>query len=124
GHRAPAPRRCAARLAGRYRGIRVESDRLYIDEGSILTSAGSAAGIDLCLHIVRRDYGAGIANSVARRLVMPPHRDGGQAQFVPDPIRRDASAGLAPVLVWVQNHLARPLRVEELAKMAARSPRP
>src|SRR5579871_5777330 len=123
GKRATTHWRYAARLASRYPGIRVESDRLYVDEGSILTSAGSAAGIDLCLHIVRRDYGAGIANSVARRLVMPPHRDGGQAQFVSDPIRRDGSAGLAPVLVWAQDHLARPLRVEELAKKAAMSPR-
>ena len=123
GKRATTHWRYAARLASRYPGIRAESDRLYIDEGSILTSAGSAAGIDPCLHIVRRDYGAGIANSVARRLVMPPHRDGGQAQFVSDPIGRDASAGLAPVLVWAQNHLARPLRVEELAKRAAMSPR-
>jgi AraC family transcriptional regulator, transcriptional activator FtrA len=123
GKRATTHWRYAAHLASRYPDIRVESDRLYIDEGSILTSAGSAAGIDLCLHIVRRDYGAGIANSVARRLVMPPHRDGGQAQFVSDPVQRDASAGLAPVLVWAQNHLARPLRVEELAKRAAMSPR-
>src|SRR5215469_12713423 len=123
GKRATTHWRYAERLAARYPRIRVEADRLYVDEDSILTSAGSAAGIDLCLHIVRRDYGAGIANSVARRLVMPPHRDGGQAQFVTDPIRRDASAGLAPVLVWAQNHLARPLRVEELAKRAAMSPR-
>lgn len=123
GKRATTHWRYAARLASRYPGIRVESDRLYIDEGNILTSAGSAAGIDLCLHIVRRDYGAAIANSVACRLVMPPHRDGGQAQFVSDPIRSDTSAGLAPVLVWAQNHLARPLRVEELAKKAAMSPR-
>ena len=123
GKRATTHWRYAARLACSYPAIRVESDRLYIDEGSILTSAGSAAGIDLCLHIVRRDYGAAIANAVARRMVMPPHRDGGQAQFVPDPIRRDPSAGLAPVLLWAQNHLARPLRVQELAKRAAMSPR-
>lgn len=123
GKRATTHWRYAADLASRYPRIRVESDGLYIDEGSILTSAGSAAGIDLCLHIVRRDYGAEVANSVARRLVMPPHRDGGQAQFVPDPIRRDPSAGLAPVLVWAQSRLARPLRVEELAKRAAMSPR-
>src|SRR5579862_383987 len=123
GKRATTHWRYADRLAARYPRIQVDVDRLYVDEGSILTSAGSAAGIDLCLHIVRRDYGAEVANSVARRLVMPPHRDGGQAQFVPDPIRRDASTGLAPVLVWAQNHLARPLRVEELAKRAAMSPR-
>ena len=123
GKRATTHWRYAESLASRFPGIRVEADRIYIDEGSILTSAGSAAGIDLCLHIVRRDYGAGVANSVARRLVMPPHRDGGQAQFVAEPIQRDASAGLAPVLAWVQNHLERPLRVEEMAKRAAMSPR-
>lgn len=123
GKRATTHWRYAERLAVCYPNIRVESDRLYIDEGGILTSAGSAAGIDLCLHIVRRDFGAAIANAVARRMVTPPHRDGGQAQFVPDPIRRDPSAGLAPVLLWAQNHLARPLRVQELAKRAAMSPR-
>ena len=123
GKRATTHWRYAACLASRYPDIRVEPDRLYIDEGSILTSAGSAAGIDLCLHIVRRDYGAAIANSVARRMVMPPHRDGGQAQFVPDPIQRNTSMGLAPVLVWAGNQLDRPLRVEELAKKAAMSPR-
>src|ERR1700739_824880 len=82
GKRATTHWRYAERLAARYPRIRVDADRLYVDEGSILTSAGSAAGIDLCLHIVRRDHGAEVANSVARRLVMPPHRDGGQAQFV------------------------------------------
>src|ERR1700674_5887120 len=76
----------AAKLAQKYPRIRVEPDVLYVDEGQILTSAGSAAGIDLCLHIVRRDFGARIANQVARRLVMPPHRDGGQAQYVRDPM--------------------------------------
>jgi AraC family transcriptional activator FtrA len=101
----------------------VEVDRLYVDEGSILTSAGSAAGIDLCLHIVRRDYGAEVANSVARRLVMPPHRDGGQAQFVAEPLRDRREEGLAPVLEWAQANLARALRVDDLARRAAMSPR-
>jgi transcriptional regulator GlxA family with amidase domain len=101
----------------------MEADRLYVDEGSILTSAGSAAGIDLCLHIVRRDYGAEIANSVARRLVMPPHRDGGQAQFVAEPLRDRREDGLAPVLAWAQANLTRALRVDELARRAAMSPR-
>jgi AraC family transcriptional regulator, transcriptional activator FtrA len=110
-------------LRSRFPRLRVEPDVLYVDEGSILTSAGSAAGIDLCLHLVRRDYGADIANRVARRLVMPPHRDGGQAQYVQDPVGRAAGGGLAPVLAWAQWHLGKPLRVAELARRAAMSPR-
>ena len=123
GKRATTHWRYADRLAAKYPKIRVEPDVLYVDEGSILTSAGSAAGIDLCLHIVRRDYGAEIANQVARRLVMPPHRDGGQAQYVQEPIRTDTGGGLARVLEWAQSHLGKALKVEELAKKAAMSPR-
>ena len=110
-------------LRSRYPKIRVEPDVLYVDEGSILTSAGSAAGIDLCLHIVRVDYGAEIANEVARRLVMPPHRDGGQAQYVRNPVRTTLAGGLAPVLQWAEAHLHQALRVEVLAQRAAMSPR-
>lgn len=113
----------AERLAAEFPKVRVDPDVLYVDEGSILTSAGSAAGIDLCLHIVRRDYGAEIANRVARRLVMPPHRDGGQAQYIQAPVRTDGGGGLAPVLQWVQANLRRPLSVEDLARRAAMSPR-
>jgi len=123
GRRATTHWKYAGRLAERFPRIQVEPDRLYVDEGSILTSAGSAAGIDLCLHVVRRDYGAEIANSVARRLVMPPHREGGQAQYAPEPVRAEGADGLAPVLAWAQSHLERPLRVEELARRAAMSPR-
>ncbi|HKX18433.1 MAG TPA: transcriptional regulator FtrA [bacterium] len=115
--------RYAGLLAARHPQIRVDADRLYIDEGSILTSAGSAAGIDLCLHIVRRDYGAEVANSVARRLVMPPHRDGGQAQYVADPIRHHPDEGLASVLAWAQANLSEPIHVDDLARRAAMSPR-
>jgi AraC family transcriptional activator FtrA len=111
------------RLTSRFPNVRVEPDVLYVDEGSILTSAGSAAGIDLCLHIVRRDYGAEIANQVARRLVMPPHRDGGQAQYVRDPVTSEAAGGLAPVLEWAQSHLGKPWRVDDLARKAAMSGR-
>jgi AraC family transcriptional activator FtrA len=110
------------RLGARFPKIRVEPDVLYVDEGNILTSAGSAAGIDLCLHIVRRDYGAEIANKVARRLVVPPHRDGGQAQFVPTPLRADGG-GLARLLEWVQGRLHHSLSVEALAQRAGMSGR-
>jgi AraC family transcriptional regulator, transcriptional activator FtrA len=74
------------KLMEAYPDIQVEPDVLYVDEGTVLTSAGSAAGIDLCLHVVRHDYGAEIANRLARRLVVPPHREGGQAQFVERPV--------------------------------------
>jgi AraC family transcriptional activator FtrA len=123
GKRATTHWRYADRLISRYPKIRVEPDVLYVDEGSILTSAGSAAGIDLCLHIVRRDYGAEIANEIARRLVMPPHREGGQAQYLRDPIRSAAAGGLAPLLQWAESHLDKALRVEDLARRAAMSPR-
>jgi len=86
GRRATTHWRYADALRARYPRVRVEADVLYVDEGSILTSAGSAAGIDLCLHIVRRDFGADVANHVARRLVVAPLRDGGQAQFAERPI--------------------------------------
>jgi transcriptional regulator GlxA family with amidase domain len=101
----------------------VEPDVLYVDEGSILTSAGSAAGIDLCLHLVRRDHGAAIANQVAQRLVVPPHREGGQAQFVPAPIRAERTGGLAKVLEWAQRRLKEDLTVAALARRANLSPR-
>src|SRR6267154_846119 len=123
GKRATTHWRYVDRLASRFPKVRVEADVLYVDEGSILTSAGSAAGTDLCLHIVRRDYGAEIANEIARRLVMPPHREGGQAQYVRDPIRSAAAGGLAPLLQWAQAHLREPLQVEDLAKKAGMSPR-
>jgi len=110
-------------LRSRYPRIRVEPDVLYVDEGDILTSAGSAAGIDLCLHLVRRDYGAEIANQVARRMVVPPHREGGQAQYVREPIPPAPSAGLAPVMEWAVGRLRASLTVEDLARRANMSPR-
>jgi len=121
GKRATTHWKYAQQLRERYPKIRVEPDVLYVDEGSILTSAGSAAGIDLCLHIVRLDHGAEAANEVARRLVMPPHRDGGQAQYVRDPVRSGVAGGLAPVLQWAESHLHEALRVEDLADRAAMS---
>jgi AraC family transcriptional activator FtrA len=111
------------RLRSRFPNIRVQPDVLYVDEGNVLTSAGSAAGIDLCLHIVRRDYGADIANVVARRLVVPPHREGDQAQYVLHPIRKEYKEGLAPVLQWVEKHLDQPLTVEVMARKASMSNR-
>jgi transcriptional regulator GlxA family with amidase domain len=114
----------AAELARRYPEVKVDPSVLYIDDGDILTSAGTAAGIDLCLHLVRCDYGAEVANIVARRMVVPPHRDGGQAQFIDLPVPADPSGDLfAETLAWLAGHLGDPLKVEELARRAAMSPR-
>ena len=121
GRRVTAHWRHIERFRERFPKVRVEPGVLYVDEGNILTSAGSAAGIDLCLHIVRRDYGAEIANEIARRLVMPPHREGGQAQYIQAPIQ--SSGGLARVLDWAQSKLAEPLQVDDLARQAAMSSR-
>src|ERR1700761_7065054 len=86
GRRATTHWRYVAAIAARYPDVMLDAGVLYMDEGSIMTAAGSAAGIDLCLHVVRRDFGADAANSVARRLVVPPHREGGQAQFIAAPV--------------------------------------
>ncbi len=124
GKRATTHWRYADLLARRYPEIRVDPDVLYVDEGSVLTSAGSAAGLDLCLHIVRRDHGAAVANNVARRLVLAPHRDGGQQQFVAMPLaRQDGNGRLAALLDWLPGHLDEELTVGDLARRAGMSVR-
>ena len=116
--------RYAATLAGRHPGVKVNADVLYVDAGSVLTSAGSAAGIDLCLHIVRRDHGSAIANAVARRLVIPPHRDGGQAQLIELPMpAHPGDDPIATVMAWALEHLGEPLSLEALAGRAYMSVR-
>src|SRR5207237_10305508 len=101
GKRATTHWRYTQRFAQRFPRVELVPDVLYVDEGQLLTSAGSAAGLDLCMHLVRRDYGAAVANQVARRLVIAPHREGGQAQFVPEPIApAEQGSPLAPVLAW------------------------
>jgi AraC family transcriptional activator FtrA len=123
GRRATTHWHYAEKLRTRYPLVRVEPNVLYVDEGDVLTSAGSAAGIDLCLHVVRSDYGAEIANRVARRLVMPPHRDGGQAQYVAEPVTARPSGGLARALDWALGRLDRPLALDDLAREANMSVR-
>jgi AraC family transcriptional regulator, transcriptional activator FtrA len=110
-------------LKRRYPDVRVEEDVLYVDEGNVITSAGSAAGIDACLHLVRRDFGSRIANSVARRLVMPPHRDGGQAQYVAAPVQELPGRTISEVMEWARRRLAEPLQIGRLAAHAAMSER-
>lgn len=112
-----------AELAGRYPRIEVDPDVLYVDNGSVLTSAGKAAALDLCLHLVRRDHGSVIANAVARRLVVPPHRAGGQAQFVTAPMPEPEDHSLGSLFPWVIERLDRPLTVEDLARQANMSSR-
>jgi transcriptional regulator GlxA family with amidase domain len=115
----------AEALAARYPQVEVDPDVLYVDEGDVMTSAGTAAGIDLCLHVVRLDFGAEIANAVARRMVVPPHREGGQAQFVEAPMTSGGpgSDRFATTLEYMLEHLDEPLSVEGMADRAAMSPR-
>jgi transcriptional regulator GlxA family with amidase domain len=111
-------------LARLYPTIEVRPDVLYVDDGQVMTSAGTVAGIDLCLHVVRLDYGAEIANAVARRMVVAAHRDGGQAQFVERPVHGDASDdSMGRALTWALEHLDEPLSIEQLAIQAHMSPR-
>jgi AraC family transcriptional activator FtrA len=123
GKRATTHWRYAEGLQRRFPKIRVDPQVLYVDEGQILTSAGSAAGLDLCLHLVRRDYGAEVANQVARRLVIAPHRDGGQAQFLQRPIEPADRNSLAALLEQMRRRLSEPLRITRLAGLAAMSER-
>jgi len=106
------------RLVADYPSVDVYPDVLYVEDSGILTSAGAAAGLDLCLHMVRTDFGSEIANTVARRLVVPPFRDGGQAQFIDAPMPRVETDGLGPVLDWAMARLGEPLTLEDLARQA------
>src|SRR5215208_2374630 len=116
--------RYAALLRSRFPRVRVDPDVLYLDNDQILTSAGTAAGIDLCLHIVRRDHGADIANRVARRMVVAPHRDGGQAQFIEQPVPAAGNGDpVGTAIAHALDHLDEPLDVESLARVAHLSPR-
>ncbi|MEV1332041.1 transcriptional regulator FtrA [Micromonospora costi] len=124
GRRATTHWQYADLLARRYPRVQVDPDVLYLDEGDLLTSAGSAAGLDLCVHLVRRDHGAAIANAVARRLVIPPHRDGGQAQFIEAPVPADPDDDrIAGSISWALAHLGEPLTVARLAAQAHMSDR-
>jgi transcriptional regulator GlxA family with amidase domain len=113
----------AVDFAHRFPTVKVDPAVLYTDEGDVLTSAGTGSAIDLCLHMVRLDHGAAVANEVARRMVVPPHRDGGQAQFAPPMVRSEARSDLTPVLEWARQRLDQPLTVSELAQQALMSPR-
>jgi AraC family transcriptional activator FtrA len=123
GRRATTHWRYTATLARLFPEIRVEPDVLYVDDDEVMTSAGSAAGIDLLLHVVRKDYGPHVANMFARRMVVPPHRDGGQSQFIIQPMAIRTTDRTARVAEWMTCNLAEPITVEALAGRAAMSVR-
>jgi AraC family transcriptional regulator, transcriptional activator FtrA len=102
----------------RYPKVSVDPNVLYVEDGRLFTSAGTSAGIDLCLHLVRLDLGSDIANAVARRMVVPPHRDGGQAQYVDAPLPKVEADTLGPVLDWALAHLDEPITLDGLADVA------
>lgn len=110
-------------LRERHPAVEVDADVLYIDDGDVLTSAGKAAGVDLCLHIVRTQHGTAVANALARSLVVPPHRAGGQAQFIPAAVAHGRDHALAGLLPWALERIDQPLSVRELAREAGMSPR-
>ncbi|MDG9716614.1 GlxA family transcriptional regulator [Streptomyces sp. DH24] len=122
-------RRCAVHwhhareLARQYPRAVVEPDVLYVDEDPVITSAGTAAGIDACLHIVRKEQGPEVANKIARRMVVPPHRDGGQAQYIERPLPRSRCDTVGEVLAWMERHLDQEVTVEQLAARAHMAPR-
>jgi AraC family transcriptional activator FtrA len=123
GRRATTHWRYTDRLARRYPAIDVQPDDLYVDSGQVITSAGSAAGLDMLLHLVRRDHGAHVGNLVAQRLVVPPHREGGQAQYLPRPMAHDDKGRLTRLMDWVRSHPAEAHSVASMASRAAMSPR-
>ncbi|ALJ18793.1 GlxA family transcriptional regulator [Microbacterium sp. No. 7] len=123
GRRATTHWMYADRMAAMYPQIDVDPDVLYVQDGRIITSAGTAAGLDACLHLLRLELGAEITNTIARRMVVPPQRDGGQAQFIGSPLPVTASLSLAPVADWALQNLCGELTVEQLAARAHMSPR-
>lgn len=123
GRRCTTHWRYASELADRFPAAKVDPNVLYVEDGPIITSAGTAAGIDACLHVIREEFGADVASRFARRMVVPPHRDGGQAQFIDQPVLSCDADTLSPVLTWMLMHLEEDLSVERLAARAAMSPR-
>jgi len=123
GRRATTHWMYADTMAAMYPLIEVDPDVLYVQDGRIITSAGTAAGLDACLHLLRQVLGAELTNRIARRMVVPPQRDGGQAQFIDKPLPQVASLSLAPVTDWMVQNLRDDLTVDQLAAKAHMSPR-
>ncbi|WP_188269534.1 MULTISPECIES: GlxA family transcriptional regulator [unclassified Streptomyces] len=123
GHRATTHWRHAAELARRHPAVDVDRHSLYIDHGTLITSAGVAAALDLCLHLVRRDLGAALAATTARHTVMPLQRDGGQSQYIEHPTPNSRTTTLEPTLRWMEAHLHRDLTLDDIARHSAMSVR-
>jgi transcriptional regulator GlxA family with amidase domain len=123
GLRATTHWRYAGELAVRFPRVQVDPSVLYVDNGQLITGAGTAAGVDTLLHVIRREWGAAAANAIAREMVVPPHRDGGQAQFIDAPVPACEDDLLGAVLEWAGNHLAEEISVEAMARRALMSPR-
>ena len=123
GRRATTHWRHTAQLAATFPEVEVDPDVLYVDHGDVATSAGSGAGIDLCLHLVRSDHGAAYAAQIARNMVLPPHREGSQLQYATQPAPARADESLAPLLEWATSHLDTPLPLDQLAERAGLSSR-
>lgn len=123
GRRATTHWKSAELFRRRFPAVRLQPDVLYTEDGGVLTSAGEAAGIDLCLHMIRTDHGAAVANDVARRTVVPPHRDGGQAQYVPRPVAEPELSTTGRARAWALEHLDRPIALRELAARESMSVR-
>jgi AraC family transcriptional activator FtrA len=123
GRRATTHWRYAAAFRAMYPRVTLDDDQLYVDDGDLVTSAGSTAGIDACLHVVRGDFGVQVANTIARTMVSVPHRSGGQTQYIREPVPRDEGIGLAAVMQWARGHIDEPLSVPQLAARAAMSER-
>ncbi|MFE3516941.1 GlxA family transcriptional regulator [Streptomyces sp. NPDC059166] len=123
GRRCTTHWRYAEQLARRFPGARVEPDVLYVDDGAVVTSAGTASGIDAALHLVRQAHGPAVANAIARRMVVPPHRDGGQAQYIERPLPRNRCDTVGETLAWMEGHLDQEMSVEQLAAQTHMSPR-
>ncbi|MGI5227405.1 GlxA family transcriptional regulator [Actinoallomurus iriomotensis] len=123
GRRAATHWRHADRFRALYPKVRLDADVLFVDDGDVLTSAGVGAGIDLCLHVVRRDHGSEVANRAARRSVVPPWRDGGQAQFIERPLPDPTGTSTAATRAWALGHLDEPLSLARLARQAGMSVR-
>ena len=113
----------ADELRRQYPSLDIDPDVLFVDDGNLITSAGTAAGIDACLHLVRRELGAKVANTIARRMVVPPQRDGGQRQFIQRPVPECEEDSFAELLEWMTEHLDEPLTVRDLARRAHTSER-
>jgi transcriptional regulator GlxA family with amidase domain len=123
GRRCTTHWRHAGLLARTYPDAKVDPDVLYVDDDQVITSAGTAAGIDACLYLVRKEQGTRVANGIARRMVVPPHRDGGQAQYINQPVPSGVCDAFGDLLEWLPAHLAAPVTVAQMAARAHMSPR-